>query len=130
MTFLIVNQASVEFSEQELTFELMQNLVGVPGEDAVFDFISEKFSDPNITIIIDDNYLGNPNCKPSCVIPFTRELINGQVLIVSENVSENVRADFIGLTETQINIVKEELLVLMKSDDDDEYLAYKAKVFI
>jgi hypothetical protein len=124
MTFLIVNQGSVRVSEQELSLKLMQNLVGVQGENSVYDFIINKFSDPTITIIVDDNYLGNPNCQPSCVIPFTRELINGQVLIVADN----ILGDFIGLTEAQINIVKEELLVLI--DDGDKYLGYKTRAFI
>lgn len=123
MTFLIVNQESVQVSDMELSMELMQNLVGVPGENSVYDFIINKFSDPQIIIIIDDNYLGNPRCKPTCVIPNSQELIHGQVLIVADN----IRGDFIGLSEAQINIVKEELLVLI--DNGDSYLAYKSKMF-
>ncbi|MEY3869090.1 MAG: hypothetical protein RLZZ338_2981 [Cyanobacteriota bacterium] len=124
MTFLIVNEGSVKVSDMELTMELIQNLVGVEGESSVYDFIFDKFSDTQIVMVFDDNFLGNPNCQPSCLIPNSRELIHGQVLIVGDGNYDG----FVGLTQEQIELVKNELLVVTKTDNDS-YLAKKSQYF-
>jgi hypothetical protein len=104
--FLIINQGSLTLSQKELSLPLMQNLVGVEGEESYIEIVRNQFSDPNIDLVCDDCFLDNPDCWESCVTPKDKLILHGQVLAVGVNGSETV-----GLTPSQLEIVLSKLLV-------------------
>ncbi|MEY3869091.1 MAG: hypothetical protein RLZZ338_2982 [Cyanobacteriota bacterium] len=108
--FLIINQGSVTLGEQELSLKLMQNLVGVQGEQSYIEMVRNQFSDPNIDLVCDDSFLNNSDCVESCITP-KAIILHGQVLAVGVNNSETV-----GLSPAQLEIVMRELLVFNKVD--------------
>jgi hypothetical protein len=103
--FLIANQGSLTLSQKELSLSLMQNLVGVEGEESYIEILRQQFSDPNIDLVFDDNFLSNPDCFESCVTPKDK-VLHGQVLAVGVKNGETI-----GLTPSQLEIVCKELLI-------------------
>lgn len=91
----------------------MQNLVGVEGESASVEFVYQRFSDPNIDLVCDDEFLLKqlPTC---CVTSDRNTILCGNVLAVGCQGSETV-----GLTQSQIEIVKRELYVVTAKIDSN-----------
>ncbi len=83
MYYALINDKGIEtrISNEMLTLQEMQKLVGIEGESAYIEVASYRsFSDQSIAMICDEEFLrkgGNPTCMTieGCVL-------HGQVLIV------------------------------------------------
>ena len=104
--FLIINDSKLEVKPGVPTLTEMQNLVGIPDEPAYIEIVGNQFSDPCIDLVCDDEFLLK-RCQPTCCTS-TRQIIHGQVLAVGVNLNN---AETIELTETQVEIVKRELMI-------------------
>jgi hypothetical protein len=80
----------------------IQKLVAVPGEEAFFEGVYQRYSDPSIAILCDDNFLMK-HCQPTLLTPDGITL-QGQILIVAIDMQIE---DFCLLTQKQLEIVKE-----------------------
>lgn len=81
----------------------IQNLVGIPGEEAFFEAVYKCYSDPLLVILCDDEFLRKAY-EPTLL---TRNgvTLQGQVLIVA--IDPQIQ-DFCLLTKKQLELVKQE----------------------
>jgi hypothetical protein len=103
--FLLIQQGKVSVRNDELNLKNMQNLVGEEGDDASIEFVSHYFSDPNIDLVCDDSFLYK-SFPVTCVDQNYSIRLLGNVLAVAHRNGETI-----GLTQTQVDIVLNELLV-------------------
>jgi len=106
----LLNRSGLEIvtSKKMLSYEEMQDLVGVKGEDAYFEVATSKsFSDTHIDLICDDESIRKRH-KPTCV---TTEgyTLHGQVLILATGIT---RGNFQLLTKKQAEIVRTQVKFL------------------
>lgn len=101
MSFLIIKPGSVLISHEQINLELMQSLV-----EGRIEIVREQFTDKSIDLVCNDEFILNGSTL-TCA---TREhiFLHGTILAVAVN-SEG---DTIGLSDKQINIVREELEVI------------------
>lgn len=105
--FLIINNEQAELKSGVPDLKTMQNLVGIPGEQAYVEFISKQFSDPNIDLVCDDSFQFK-SLQPTCMTS-KGQILYGQILVVGLNYIEG---QTIALTSSQIEIVKRELKII------------------
>jgi hypothetical protein len=98
-------------SKQLLTLEEMQMLVGNPAEKGFITLVQNRFSDHSVVIVCDEEGL----LKPLPLVAKTRldDRLFGN-LIILRNVPYADGYKLEGLTEQQIIIVREELILAQK----------------
>ena len=110
MFYVVINQqVEVKDFTQKLSLREMQNLVGEEGEAAYIEVVYHRFSDDDIAIICDEEFLLK-DFSPTCRIDDVT--FHGQVLVLSVA----PEGEFCGLTESQVEIVKAETKLLSTRD--------------
>ena len=89
-------------AEEMLNLKEIQNLVGVPGEQAFFEPVYQCYSDRSIVILCDDDSLRKHH-QPTCVTS-TGVVLHGQIIIV--RIAPQIE-DYNFLTPPQVEIVRE-----------------------
>jgi hypothetical protein len=102
--YILVNADGIQEVEAEemLNLKEIQNLVGVPGEEAFFEPVYQCYSDRSIVILCDDDSLRKHH-QPTCVTS-TGVVLHGQIIIVR---IEPQIEDYNFLTPQQVEIVRE-----------------------
>ncbi|MCT7971261.1 DUF3846 domain-containing protein [Laspinema olomoucense] len=103
--FLLIQQGKVSVRHDELNLKNMQNLVGEEGDSASIEFVYHCFSDANIDLVCDDSFLYK-FFPVTCVDQNYSIRLCGNVLAVAHR-----NGEIIGLTQTQVDIVLNELFV-------------------
>ncbi|MEG4445262.1 hypothetical protein QUB47_31290 [Microcoleus sp. AT9_B5] len=103
--YALINSTGIqEVQATEMpTIAEIQNLVGIPGKEAFFEGVYQRYSDPLIAILCDDEFLLKA-CQPTLLTPDGTTL-QGQLLIVALDTKIE---DFCLLTQQQLEIVKKE----------------------
>lgn len=106
--YVLVTETGIERLELEenLKHEEIIDKVGVAGERCNIDFITDQFSDENIDIICDDEFLAK-ELPVTCIAKLWEMQLRGQILIAGCRECETI-----GLTEEQFQIVKEGLTLV------------------
>lgn len=105
--FLVISKGTIEIKEGIPSLKDMQNLVGIPGQPAYIEVVSREFTDPAIDLVCDDEFLYK-GCQATCITPRKRHVLHGQVLAVASN----EEGETIGLTQPQIKLVKQQLILV------------------
>jgi hypothetical protein len=103
--YALINSTGIqEVQATEMpTIAEIQNLVGIPGKEAFFEGVYQRYSDLSIAILCDDEFLIKA-CQPTLVLP-DGTILHGQLLIVALDTQIE---DFCLLTQQQLEIVKKE----------------------
>jgi hypothetical protein len=103
--YALINSTGIQEVEatEMPTVPEIQKLVGIPGEEAFFEGVYQRYSDLSIAILCDDNFLMKA-CQPTLLTPDGITL-QGQLLIVALDTQIE---DFCLLTQKPLEIVKKE----------------------
>ncbi|MCT7992410.1 DUF3846 domain-containing protein [Laspinema sp. C5] len=96
----------------------MQNLVGEEGDSASVEYVYQLFSDPNIDLVCDDEFLFK-SFPPTCVVGNIKNI--DEIIVLCGNVlavATTPDGKTIGLTQQQVDIVLDSLLVVIKESDN------------
>lgn len=106
--YVLVTETGIERLELEerLKHQEIKDKVGVAGENCNIDFITDQFSDENIDIICDDEFLAK-ELPVTCIAKLWQMQLRGQILIAGCREGETI-----GLTEEQFEIVKKGLTLV------------------
>ncbi|MEG4007749.1 hypothetical protein QUA41_17830 [Microcoleus sp. Pol11C1] len=109
MLYALINNTGIHRLEVAEKLELadLQNRVGVEGEEALIEYVRDQFTDPNIDLICDEEFL----CKelPLTCITNRRIALCGQVIAAASTDD----GETIGLTEAQLKLVAANLTVVV-----------------
>ncbi|MCT7977571.1 DUF3846 domain-containing protein [Laspinema olomoucense] len=115
--FLLIQPGKVTLrtNDDELELKPMQNLVGEEGDSASVEYVYQLFSDPTIDLVCDDEFIFK-SFDATCVSnKFSPPIILcGNVMAVATTNEGKT----IGLTQQQLDIVLNELLVVVKEVDN------------
>jgi hypothetical protein len=111
MLYALINSTGIHRLEVEQKLELsnLQNLVGIQGSDALIEYVSHQFFDPNIDLICDEEFLIK-ELPLTCITPRNIALC-GQVIAAACAAN----GDTVGLSEEQFQIVCDRLTVVAVS---------------
>jgi hypothetical protein len=109
MLYALINTTGIHRLEvaQKLELNQMQNLVGIQGEPAYIEYVRYQFSDPNIDLICDEEFL-HKELPVTCI---TRRSIALCGSVIAAAVTED--GETIGLTEAQFQLVLANLTVVI-----------------
>ena len=101
MLYALINTAGIHRLEVAPKLELAQsqNLVGVEGEPAYIEYVRHQFSDPNIDLLCDEEFLYK-ELQLTCI---TRRSIALRGQVIAAACTEE--GETIGLTEAQFQLV-------------------------
>lgn len=108
MLYALINATGIHRLEVEPNLELaeLQNRVGIEGEPAYIEYLRHQFSDPNIDLICDEEFLYKQ--LPLTCITRRSIALRGQVI----GAACNRDGDTIGLTEAQFQLIAANLTIL------------------
>ncbi len=111
MLYALINNTGIHRLEVAEKLELadLQNRVGVEGEDALIEYVRAQFSDPDIDLICDEEFLHKQ--LPLTCITRRRIALCGQVIAAASTED----GETIGLTEAQFQLVAANLTFVMPS---------------
>ncbi|MEG5087979.1 MULTISPECIES: DUF3846 domain-containing protein [unclassified Microcoleus] len=111
MLYALINNTGIHRLEvaEKLQLADLQNRVGIEGEDAYIEYVRYQFTDPNIDLICDEEFL-DKQLPLTCI---TRQSIalRGQVIAAASTEA----GETIGLTEAQFQLVATNLTLVMPS---------------
>lgn len=109
MLYALINATGIHRLEVEQNLELaeLQNQVGIEGEAAYVEYVRYQFSDPNIDLICDEEFL-HKQLPPTCI---TRRSIALCGQVIAAACTEE--GDTIGLTEAQFQLVAANLTMVI-----------------
>lgn len=109
MLYALINTTGIHRLEvaKELALADLQNLVGIEGETACIEYVRHQFSDPNIDLICDEEFLFK-ELPLTCITP-RRIALCGSVIIAASTED----GETIGLTETQFQLVAANLTLVI-----------------
>ncbi|WP_435388765.1 DUF3846 domain-containing protein [Laspinema olomoucense] len=118
--FLLIQPGKVTLrtNDDELELKPMQNLVGEEGDSASVEYVYQLFSDPNIDLVCDDEFLFK-SFPPTCVVGNIKNI--DEIIVLCGNVlavATTPDGKTIGLTQQQVDIVLDSLLVVIKESDN------------
>ena len=101
MLYALINAAGIHRLEvtPKLELDQMQNRVGIEGESAYVEYVRHQFSDPNIDLICDEEFLFK-QLPLTCI---TRRSIALRGQVIAAACTEE--GETIGLTEAQFQLV-------------------------
>ena len=108
--FLVIQNGEYQEIQEKLSLKVMQHWVGIPGEFAYIDIARGQFSDPNIDLVFDEEFLFK-GLQPTCMTPRTKNVLHGVVLAVGCKIGGE-GAETVGLTPEQVKTVKNELAIV------------------
>ena len=111
MLYALINSTGIHRLEVEDKLELadLQNRVGIEGEEALIEYVREQFSDPDIDLICDEEFLDKQ--LPLTCITRRSIALRGQVIAAASTDD----GETIGLTEAQFQLVAANLSLVMPS---------------
>jgi hypothetical protein len=106
MLYALINETGLHRLEVEDKLKLadLQNRVGVEGEDALIEYVRDQFTDPNIDLICDEEFLYKE--LPLTCITRRSIALCGQVIAAACT----DEGETIGLTEVQFQLVAANLI--------------------
>ena len=109
MLYALINAVGIHRLEvtPKLELDQMQNRVGIEGEPAYVEYVRYQFSDPNIDLICDEEFLYKQ--LPVTCITRTSIALHGQVIAAA--CTED--GETIGLTEAQFQLVTANLTLVI-----------------
>ncbi|MEG3939858.1 hypothetical protein QT995_17070 [Microcoleus sp. S36b_A3] len=101
MLYALINKTGIHRLEVAEKLELadLQNRVGIEGEDAYIEYLRHQFTDPDIDLICDEEFL-HKKLPLTCI---TRRSIALCGQVIAAACTED--GDTIGLTEAQFQLV-------------------------
>src|SRR4028118_104198 len=111
MLYALINNTGIHRLEvaEKLQFADLQNRVGVEGEDALIEYVRDQFTDPNIDLICDEEFLYKE--LPLTCITRRSIALCGQVIAAACTDD----GETIGLTEAQFQLVVANLNLVIPS---------------
>jgi hypothetical protein len=105
MLYALINAVGIHRLEvaEKLELDQMQNRVGIEGESAYVEYVRNQFSDPNIDLICDEEFL-HKQLPLTCI---TRRSIALCGQVIAAACTED--GETIGLTEAQFQLVSANL---------------------
>ena len=109
MLYALINAAGIHRLEvaPKLKLDQMQNRVGIEGESAYVEYVRHQFSDPNIDLICDEEFLFKQ--LPLTCITRRSIALCGQVIAAA--CTED--GETIGLTEAQFQLVAASMTLIV-----------------
>ena len=109
MLYALINTTGIHRLEipEKLELAQLQNLVGVEGEPAYIEYVRYQFSNPNIDLICDEEFLYKE--LPVTCITRTSIALRGQVIAAACT----EEGETIGLTEAQFQLVAANLTMVI-----------------
>ena len=109
MLYALINTTGIHRLEvaEKLQLADLQNKVGVEGEDALIEYVREQFTDPNIDLICDEEFL-DKQLPLTCI---TRRSIALCGQVIAAACTEG--GDTVGLTEAQFQLVAANLILVL-----------------
>ena len=111
MLYALINNTGIHRLEvaEKLKLADLQNRVGVEGEEALIEYVREQFTDPDIDLICDEEFLDKQ--LPLTCITRRSIALRGQVIAAASTED----GETIGLTEAQFQLVATNLSFVMPS---------------